>query len=386
LERGIRSYDHLEKKHGIKPDRYFALRFKVAGKSYEEGLGWSSQGWTLSKARAELARLKEAQRTGQGAISLKESREKAKEQREAEKQEQNLTLQGIFEVGYMAAQHSKSAGAIKAEMQLVRNHIAPFFGDTPLKDITPSKMDEFIKHLLKTKSKRTDKNLAAATIRYCIAIVRQIWNYALSRGLTDVAFPAKRIKAPTVDNKRSRYLSRNEAERLLNTLEKRSQTTHDLALLSLYCGLRAGELFTLQWEDINFEEGTIRVKDRKNKESGTAWMTHKIKKMLEARYAEQKGHEYVFPSSTGAAKNFTSKLFPKVVQELGLNDGVSDRRNRVVFHTLRHTYATWLAQKGVPLHTLAGLLGHKTIAMTQRYAHHDPKGLKAAAMLVDEPK
>ncbi len=64
--------------------------------------------------------------------------------------------------------------------------------------------------------------------------------------------------------------------------------------------------------------------------------------------------------------------------------GITDDRHKVVFHTLRHTFASWLAQKGVPLHTLAGLMGQKTFIMAQRYAHLSPEGLKAATMLIDD--
>ncbi len=92
----------------------------------------------------------------------------------------------------------------------------------------------------------------------------------------------------------------------------------------------------------------------------------------------------VFPSRVGNVRDEISKVFPKAVAELGLNDNATDHRDKVVFHTLRHTFASWLAQKGVPLHTLAGLMGHKTTIMTQRYAHLSPEGMKAAAMLIED--
>ena len=74
LEPGIRCRKHPTRKHGVKPDSYFVLRFTVDGKSYQEALGWASEGMTLAKARIELARLKEAKRTGEGARSLRERR------------------------------------------------------------------------------------------------------------------------------------------------------------------------------------------------------------------------------------------------------------------------------------------------------------------------
>lgn len=72
-----------------------------------------------------------------------------------------------------------------------------------------------------------------------------------------------------------------------------------------------------------------------------------------------------------------------VVGELGFNEGVEDTRQKVVFHTLRHTFASWLAQRGVPLYTIAKLTGHSELRMVERYAHLAPDGVKEAAMMLE---
>ncbi len=59
---------------------------------------------------------------------------------------------------------------------------------------------------------------------------------------------------------------------------------------------------------------------------------------------------------------------------------IKDARQKVVFHTLRHTFASWLVEKGVPLYNVAKLMGHSTIDMTQRYSHLAPDSLRSAAM------
>lgn len=61
-----------------------------------------------------------------------------------------------------------------------------------------------------------------------------------------------------------------------------------------------------------------------------------------------------------------------------LNRGIKDRRERVCFHTLRHTFASWLVQKGYPLAMVGNLLGHKDIKMTMRYAHLAPNQARLA--------
>jgi integrase len=73
-----------------------------------------------------------------------------------------------------------------------------------------------------------------------------------------------------------------------------------------------------------------------------------------------------------------SKSFAATVNELKLNEGVSDPRERVTFHTLRHTYASWAVMAGVPLYVVGKALGHKTLMMTQRYSHLAPESHRAA--------
>jgi site-specific recombinase XerD len=74
-----------------------------------------------------------------------------------------------------------------------------------------------------------------------------------------------------------------------------------------------------------------------------------------------------------------SDTFDRVVAALGFNEGITDRRQKVCFHTCRHTYASWLVEGGTDLYVVKELLGHKTLAMTERYSHLRPDTLQAAA-------
>ena len=75
-----------------------------------------------------------------------------------------------------------------------------------------------------------------------------------------------------------------------------------------------------------------------------------------------------------------SNTFERTVKELGFNDGVEDRLDKVVFHTLRHTFGSWLAQNGEPLQVISDLMGHRDLKMTRRYAKLSP-GQKREAVL-----
>ena len=72
---GVRYREHPARKHGIRPDRCFSIRYKLDGKDKEEVIGWASEGWTAEKAYAQLSRIGENIRTGKGVTSLKALRE-----------------------------------------------------------------------------------------------------------------------------------------------------------------------------------------------------------------------------------------------------------------------------------------------------------------------
>jgi integrase len=94
----------------------------------------------------------------------------------------------------------------------------------------------------------------------------------------------------------------------------------------------------------------------------------------------------LFPARDGSQLSETSvsKTFPRSVKTLGFNENVTDDRQKVVFHTLRHTFASWLAIDGVPLYTISKLMGHSSIEMTMRYAHLCPDSKRDAVAMLEK--
>jgi integrase len=221
---------------------------------------------------------------------------------------------------------------------------------------------------------------------------------AAARGVVEGECPVRRVKKPRQDNRRMRFLTSDEANMLLDALKTRSVDVHDEALISLFCGLRAGEIYALTWGDIDFEHLHIHIRDTKNKRDRHAFISHEVKIMLESRHSTQAKTKYVFPASDGTQRLSTSDTFARTVDELGMNDTgdftsnedgeripvkIADARQRVVFHSLRHTFASWLVQRGTPLYTVAELMGHTTLEMTRRYSHLAPDSLRKAALSLE---
>jgi integrase len=245
------------------------------------------------------------------------------------------------------------------------NHLKEFLEKKRMNEISPFALE-------KIKSDLTKKDLAPATVKHCLQLIRGVYNKMISWEKYRGPNPAKKIRMPTVNNRRERFLSFDEAQILLEKLNKGSRTTYEVALVSLHTGLRAGEIFNLRRQNLDFQNGIIRIMDPKNKSSRAAYMTDQVKEILKARLPGEPGDLVFLPRIHAKGQiSRMSGFFQRTADTL-FNKGIEDRRLRVVFHTLRHSYAGWLAIQGTPLLAIKDLLGHKTLAMTERYAHLTP--------------
>jgi len=403
---GVRYRKHPTRKHGVNWDQYFTIRYKVPAKDEkgleiikdkEEGLGWASEGWTGSKAYALLKELKENRKAGQGPQTLTEKRDIEQAKREEAEQErkqaekENVTF-GQFMTGTYLPQskQDKKEKSYEVEAMLYERYISEALGPLTFPEISAF-------HLEKIKKTMADGKLSARTIEYVLQIIRQGFHMARKLGIYAGESPTKAVKFPKPDNMKLRYLSIEEAEKLLAGLAAKSQSAHDMALLSLHCGLRFGEIAALTWPCVNFDQGTLAILNAKTG-SRTAYLTERTKAMLEARKQSQKeaatrkarkpGHEwkkeFVFPKQSGekGVKAQASKTFSRIVEGLGLNEGVTDRKQRVTFHTLRHTYATHLYESTHDLYLTQRSLGHATGTMTARYAKMSESRLREGAAAI----
>jgi integrase len=123
--------------------------------------------------------------------------------------------------------------------------------------------------------------------------------------------------------------------------------------------------------------------DTKSGKTRVLSLTTEIKTVFKGRNNHPK-NEVVFPARGGQKIVKISKTFNRAVDEAGLNDGIDDRRQKVTFHTLRHTFASWLVMAGISLYEVKELLGHASLTMTERYAHLAPDRNKKAATTMDQ--
>ncbi|GHU13917.1 hypothetical protein FACS189449_09890 [Alphaproteobacteria bacterium] len=194
---------------------------------------------------------------------------------------------------------------------------------------------------------------------------------------------AEKVAIPSVDNRRTRFFTQEEVGRILAALQKRSQQTHDIALFAMYTGCRPIEVFSLEWEDVNFATKIMTVRKTKNGKTKHVPMTKPTEQLM-LRLSQSDNTGLVFKSRKGTKIKAVSKVFFDVLKKLGINDNVTDEHEQGVFYTLRHSYASWLMMKGADLYDVKELMGHSTTAMTERYSHLSPEHLKKTASLLDE--
>lgn len=381
--RGLRYREHASRKHGQRPDRYWCIRYKLNGKDRDEAVGWWSQGVTQARCAEILAALRQNQRGGLGPQTWKEMRAAQLENQAAESaaeeadQGKRLTVGEFWPRRLARLELTAAPATIRVTKVYVKIWLAPL-ADLPLADISTGDLERLVVRPMIEDGK------SPGTIESVLGIFSAMWRDAWREGLVSGSNPKTKVRKPKLDNQRDRFLSRDEAIGLLKALKERSTVTHDMTVLSLFSGLRAGECRGLTWADIDFPNGLIFVKHSKNKFNRHAYMTDEIRAMLSSRYQGQAKSAKVFVGpEMGEAYCTIAAHFRHVVEKLGLNEGISDRRLKVVFHTLRHTFASWLVQMGKPLYTVSKLLGHRNIRWTERYAHLAPDAQKAAALKLE---
>jgi len=394
--KGLRYYEHLERKHGKQLDRYYAIRFKVGGKDYGYGVGWLSDGIpeAIRKEEPELGfqdyclkllrQYRGNVKTGSGPQSPKEKRTIAAEKRKQTEQErikaekENVTFGDFMTKTYLPqCKLDKKPKTYDIEEMLYRRHLADTIGAIPFSKIAPF-------HLERIKKSMADKKLSDRSIQYVLQLTRHAFNQARKLRIYAGESPTKAVKWPKLDNMKLRYLSIDEAETLLKALKVKSQNLHDIALLSLHCGLRFGEIAALTWSCVNSEAGTLAILNAKAG-SRTAYLTEKAKEMLKGR-KQGKPNELIFKKRSGKAGTMaqSSKVFRDTVTELKFNEGITDRKQKVTFHTLRHSFATHLYESTHDLYLTQRSLGHATGTMTARYAKMSESRLREGAQALEK--
>lgn len=353
-------YREAKRIGGKGSEKVYYIVYKKDGRVQEEKAG---RQFTDDMTPAKASRYR-AERVENRRLSRKE----IKQQKEAEKNAQanRWTVKRLWEEYKASNPHLK--GLVTDENRY-KNYIAPAFGAKEPKEILPLDVDRLRIKLLKT--------LAPATVKNILELLRRINNFGFKRNLCDgIGFV---LQMPKVNNEKTEDLTPAQLQRLMKALDKADNIqAASIMKMALYTGMRRGELFRLQWGDIDFERSFINIRDPKGGVNQEIPMNDPARNLLES-YPRTKGSPFVFPGRGGRQLQDIKKHVNEIKTKAKLPEGFR------ALHGLRHVYASMLASSGqVDMYTLQKLLTHKSPVMTQRYAHLRDEALKSASSLAGD--
>lgn len=245
--------------------------------------------------------------------------------------------------------------------------LSTVFAGLMLSGITPAKIFDY-------KSVRIKDGVKPATIFKELAILRHSLNIARQWEWIE-SNPFSKVKFEQVHNKIERWITPEEEKRLLDAS---APWLKEIIIFAINTGMRQDEILSLQWSQVDLSRLTVTLLITKNKEKRTIPLNQTVYELLKSKSKVRYISGFIFVSQTGTKINARNLLraFFKARKEAKLED--------VRFHDLRHTFATRLVQSRIDLYVVKELLGHKTITMTMRYAHHNPESLRHGVEVLDK--
>ena len=283
---------------------------------------------------------------------------------------------------------SVKASSYQTYLTQINKHILPELGGLYLTQLTPALAYEFTENMYVV-------GLSASTVKSVFRLLSAALRFALDEGVIRKN-PCRKLKIRQGEQMEQRVLSRSEQEKVRLAADERGDLP---VLLSLYTGMRLGEVSALKWSDIDWEKKTItvrrtaqRVAQGRNERgrktllilgSPKSRRSHRVLPASDFLLAKLKNlmaagpaGEFVFSASAHAAEPRTlQRRFSRFMEAVGLTD--------VHFHTLRHSFATRLLELGVDIQTVSALLGHGSARTTlDFYGHSLPDQRRQAVVLL----
>ncbi|WP_291522987.1 site-specific integrase [Acidithiobacillus sp.] len=260
--------------------------------------------------------------------------------------------------GMKSAQHRRTYNAFWAGK----------LGAYTLADITPAAINDALRGLT------TERQLGPQSVAHYRQALSSVLTQAVNTWQWIEQSPMHRVPKPTLPRGRVRYLSDDERERLLSACKESANADLYLAvLLALTTGGRQAETMGASWSQVDLSRATLQLEETKNGSRRALHLVGPVLDMLRERAKVRRiDTDLLFPSRVNPKQPVDLRQpWEKALQAAGV-EGFH-------WHDLRHSFASMAAMNGASLPELAALLGHKTLAMVQRYAHLSPGHTAALA-------
>jgi integrase len=254
-------------------------------------------------------------------------------------------------------------------------HLRRAFGGRSLNTLVAVDIRSYI-------ASRREQGISPSTINKEIGVLSAALNWARRELDWDVPNPVlgRKLKEP---DGRVRWITRSEANALLNAASQEPKAAHlvDLIRLGLHTGMRRGEMLGLEWRRVDLREGLVYL-EAENQKSGKFGSVPLNKEacnavLSRARFRAEHcpGSPWVFAHKDGSRIQSVKNSFKSSCKRAGIQN--------FRIHDLRHTCAAWLVQAGVSIREVAELLRHADIRVTMRYAHLAPENIRVAVAALE---
>lgn len=261
-----------------------------------------------------------------------------------------------------------------AKKSVLRTHLVPYFGRTPLSEISNGHIEQF-------KAKKRLDGLSPKRINNILTILNTCLKAAMDWSVIE---SVPRIKLLKTTPPQIEFLEPFELQQLLsNQCEPEWQAMITVAART---GMRIGEIVTLMWQDIDFDRSSITVRRSLSANQITATKNYKIRhipmtvdvKALLASMRQDEGFVFHRPHRQD---EYQSRYTAHAALQRAC---ARSHIRRIGWHTLRHTFASHLVMKGVSIYIVQRLLGHSSISQTERYAHLASSTLHEAISVLNQ--
>jgi integrase len=331
-------------------EKIYYIMYRRGGKLIEEKVGRQYQN-EMTPARAAAVRTKRIE----GAASNQERREEA------------AAIKWTIDRLWQEYVHDKPA----TKGWLVDRYRYEKYLKANLGNKEPQAIVQMDVHRLRITLSKT---LAPQTVKHLLRLLARIINFGFGKGLCPgLKF---KIEFPKVNNVKTEDLSTEQLSSLMEAISQEYDLqASNFMRMALFTGMRRGELFKLQWNDIDSDRGFIHI--RHDPKGGTDQIIPLNDVVRELLLNHPKSDSpFVFPGRGGKQRTRYPRRIDAIRERAGLP---KDFRP---CHGLRHFFASQLASSGeVDLYVLQRLLTHKSPAMTQRYAHLRDDTLRRASDL-----
>ncbi|MFP4184436.1 MAG: tyrosine-type recombinase/integrase [Halorhodospira sp.] len=301
-------------------------------------------------------------------VSLREARELARQRlapsTSGAQEEESPTLEAFVETQYrpFARSYKRSYGTDEI---LLRRHLLPRFSEQRMDQVGRYDIQRFLQERLEI--------YRPSTVNRLLILLRYLYNLALRWEVPGVtANPTHGIDQLKENNKRERYLTADELQRLLQALESPyNPYLRSIVTMMALTGARRGEVLRARWDDVDLERAVWRIPQPKATERRHVPLSEPIIELLQGLETWEHS-EWLFPNPrTGEPFGSIYSGWNRARKDAGLPE--------LRLHDLRHSFASLLVNSGHSLYEVQRLLGHTQIATTQRYAHLSQERLLAAS-------